>query len=83
MIGDDHERSGLRDTREALVAPGIAETSLLHRGGEEIRTSGHMDTLKEGIEGTDFEEAVEDRFRPGQRAEIGLKFVGIAGSARR
>jgi hypothetical protein len=42
-----------------------------------------MDTFKEGIEGPDLEEAVQNGLSPGQRAEIGLKFVGIAGSALR
>jgi hypothetical protein len=42
-----------------------------------------MDTLKEGIERADFEKTIEHWLRPGQRSEIGLKFVGIAGSARR
>jgi hypothetical protein len=40
-----------------------------------------MDTFKESVEGPNLEEAVQNGLSPGQRAEIGLKLVGIAGSA--
>ena len=83
MIRNHDERPRTRDAREALIAPSVAQTRLLHRGGEEIRASRHMDTFKEGIEGPDLEEAVQNGLSPGQRAEIGLKFVGIVGSALR
>ena len=83
MIGDHHERAGLRDAREALVAPSIAETSLLHRRSEEIRSSRRMDAFQEGVEGPHLEEAIEDRLGPGQRTELGFEHVSIVGGGRR
>ena len=83
MIRDHDERPRTRNAREALVAPSVAQTRLLHRGGEEIWSARHMDAFKEGIEGPDLEEAVQNGLGPGQRTELSLKFVGIAGSALR
>jgi len=83
MIGDHHERAGLRDAREALVAPSIAQTGLLHRRSEEIRPPRRVDAFQEGVEGPHLEEAVEDRFRPSQRSELSLEYVGVVGSGRR
>ena len=83
MIGDHHERAGLGDTCKALVAPGIAQTGLLHRRSEEIRTPCRMDAFQERVEGPHLEEAVEDRLGPGQRTELSLEYVGVVGSGRR
>ena len=83
MIRDHDERSRTRDTREALVAPGIAQPRLLHRGREEIRPSRHMNPFKEGIEVADLKEAIQHGFGPGQRTKISPKFVGVAGGTLR
>ena len=83
MIRDHDERPRTRNARQTLIAPGVAKSRLLHRGGEEIWSARHMDAFKEGIEGPDLEEEVQNGLGPSERAEIGLKFVGIAGRALR
>jgi hypothetical protein len=42
-----------------------------------------MDAFQEGVEGPHLEEAVKDRFRPGERTELSLEYVGVVGSGRR